>query len=249
MRVVEPTQLLAEAAEVLAPFHTDLVVVGAAAMEVALAGARGAAITPTRDVDAVVPVDRVDEIVAHLRAANLEPSEVPHERGFTWVRDTLKVQLVRTYHPFPKGAAKPLPANPVFGMAADPRNQYDVAFAADPDTVRLHTANAACLLALKEAAFGRTRGGDATSVERDFHDAYLLVSEIPDRLSAEYAIAPYEVRTRGGNAVKRLAEDSDAIASAARQMVLQGTAESQRSGEAAVRRDAIEMSARFGLDD
>jgi hypothetical protein len=101
----------------------------------------------------------------------MERSTVEHESAFTWVRGDLKVQLVRTFHPFPRGAAKRLPQNQVFGMAANAAHQEVVAFVDGPNVPRLVCANAACLLALKEAAFGRTRPPDGALVERDFHDA------------------------------------------------------------------------------
>lgn len=131
----------------LGPFREHMVVVGAAAREVALADVVSIAITPTRDVDVVVPVDRAREIVVHLEAIGLRRSDVPHERPFTWVRGDLKVQLVRTFHPFPKPPASSLPSNPAFGMAAERANQVIVAFADDPHAARLVCANAACLLA------------------------------------------------------------------------------------------------------
>jgi hypothetical protein len=68
VKVLAPTRLLADAAEVLSPFRDSVVVVGAAALEVALADATSVAITPTRDVDVVVPVNRVADIVSHLEA-------------------------------------------------------------------------------------------------------------------------------------------------------------------------------------
>ncbi len=245
MKVINPTRLLLEAADVLGPFRDELIVVGAAALEVALAEASGTSITPTRDVDAVVPVSRVDDVVAHLEGAKLTRSEVPHERAFTWVRGDLKVQLVRTYHPFPKGAAEPLPANPVFGMAADPAHHETVAFMVDPTTSRLKCANAACLLALKEAAFGRKRPGSGAPVERDFHDAYLVISEVPETLLVELGVAGYEVRARAARAVSLLAEGNEATIAAARQMVRLRTADTQRAAEAAVRRDAARLQKRL----
>ena len=80
MKVVRPTPLLSEAADMLAGVEGEVVVVGAAALEVALAeGAGGATsatrdldlvvITPTRDVEAVVTADRAARVVAHLEAA------------------------------------------------------------------------------------------------------------------------------------------------------------------------------------
>jgi hypothetical protein len=50
VKVVTPTCLLAEAADVLAPIRDVVVFVGAAALEVALADAASVVITPTRDV-------------------------------------------------------------------------------------------------------------------------------------------------------------------------------------------------------
>jgi hypothetical protein len=57
VKVVAPSLLLAEAADVLAPFRDRVVVVGATALEIALADA-SAAITPTRDIDVVIPTER-----------------------------------------------------------------------------------------------------------------------------------------------------------------------------------------------
>ncbi len=66
MKIITPTRLLEEAAEVLAPVRDAVVLVGAAALEVALADARGVAITPTRDIDTVVQADRAGEVVSYL---------------------------------------------------------------------------------------------------------------------------------------------------------------------------------------
>jgi hypothetical protein len=245
LKVVRPTRLLAEAAEVLAPFRDAVVVVGAAALEVALADADGVAITPTRDVDVVVPIDRAADIVAHLEAANLERSPVPHERAFTWVRGDLKVQLVRNLHPFATPPARGLPANVAFGMAATEAHQLSVAFADNPAVPRLVCVNAACLLALKQAAFGRTRPSDDTPVERDFHDAYLLVSEAAGSVVSDWAAAEYEVRQRARDAIAQLAEGDAATAAAGRQLVRLGQAASQREAEAAVRRAAARVQRRL----
>jgi hypothetical protein len=123
----------------------------------------------------------------------------------TWVRGDLPVQLVRAFHPFPKPPAKALPSTPVFGMAANPVHQVTTAFAAEPTEPKLHCANAICLLALKQAAFGRTRPTDNQPVERDYHDAYLLVSTVPDALVDEFLLAEYEVRSRAVDARRRSA--------------------------------------------
>jgi hypothetical protein len=238
VKVVAPTQLLAEAAEVLADVREDVVVVGAAALEVALAEVDSVVLTPTRDVDVVVPTERAADVVARLEAADLQRSQLEHERNFTWVRGDLKVQLMRSFHPFPKPPASGLPDNPVFGMAASPIHQVTVAFAADPANPRLQCANVACLLALKEAAFGRTRAPDGEPIERDYHDAYLLIANVPDALRTDYAHADQEVRTRAMGAVRQLAAGDEATIAAARQMVRLRAAASQRVAEAAVRRAA-----------
>lgn len=243
MKVVEPSRLLAEAAEVLGEVRDDVVVIGAAALEVALAGGSSVVITPTRDVDVVVPVERAAEIVSHLEAKDMRRSEIAHERAFTWVRGDLKVQLVRRFHPFAKPPARALPANPVFGMAANPAHQITVAFTADPGEPRLQCANAMCLLALKQAAFGRTRATDELPVERDYHDAYLLISTVPRTLLEEFAYADYEMRTRATDAITQLAEGGVATQAAAREMVRMRVEQSQRVAEANVVRAANRMRA------
>lgn len=253
---MRPPRLLSEAADVLAEVRNEVVVVGAAALEVALAEAAIdpltptrdldlVVITPTRDADVVVPVDRAGEIVSLLEAASLERSDVPHESPFTWVRGDLKIQLVRTFHPFPKPPATALPQNAVFGMATRPAHHDAVAFIDDPATLRLVCANAACLLALKQAAFGRTREPDHSPVERDFHDAYPLLSARPDAIVAELAVAEHEVRKRCADAVAQLAAGGEATAAAGRQMVRLRTADSQRTAEAAVRRTVARFQRLF----
>jgi hypothetical protein len=235
------SRLLAEAAEVLADVRNDVVVVGAAALEVALAEQSSAVITPTRDIDVVVAVDHVAEVVARLEAADLHRSDVEYERAFTWVRGDLKVQLVRTFHPFPKPPAKALPANPAFGMASNPVHQITIAFLEEPNEPRLHCANTACLLALKQAAVGRTRPPDNVPVERDYHDAFLLISAVPAALLGDFERAEYEVRTRVIDAIAQLAAGDAATAAAARQMLRLRVATSQRSAEATVRRAALRV--------
>jgi hypothetical protein len=78
-------------------------------------------------------------------------------------------------------------------------------------------------------------------VERDFHDAYFLVSEVPETSLAELGMAGYEVRTRALWAASMLAEGGKATIAATRQMVRLRTADSQRAAEAAVRRDAARV--------
>jgi hypothetical protein len=249
VKVITPTRLLSEAADVLADVRDDLVVVGAAAIEVALASDARVdvtatrdldvvLVTPTRDIDAVVPVDRAAVVVSRLESAGLRRSEVDYERAFTWIRGDLKVQLVRPFHPFPKPPARGLPANPVFGMATNPVHQITIAFADAPEQPRLHCANAACLVALKQAAFGRTRASDNTPIERDYHDAHLLLSGVIDELCADLERADHEVRVRVIDAATQLKTGEVATIAAARQMVRLGDAESQRAAEAIVRRSA-----------
>lgn len=101
VRVVTATPLLLEAAEVLAGIRDDVVVIGAVAVQLALAD-RQVVLTPTRDVDAGVATDAAERVIAHLGDRGLRPSDLAHERSFTWVKDELKVQLLRPLHPFPK---------------------------------------------------------------------------------------------------------------------------------------------------
>lgn len=244
MKVVEPGRLLAEAADVLSSVREDVVVVGAAALEVALANTVET-ITPTRDVDVVVSTERAASVVAELESNGLQRSEIAHERAFTWVRGDLKVQLVRTFHPFPKAPAKALPANPAFGMVAAAAHQTAVAFADAPDDLRLRCANEVCLVALKHAAFGRTRKPDNAPVERDYHDVYLLLAGAPDTIVSQLGLADYEVRTRTLAAITQLADGGPATIAAARQMLRLGAAASQQSAEADVRRVATRLRRRL----
>jgi hypothetical protein len=213
-------------------------------LEVALADA-GAAITPTRDIDLVVPVDRAAAVVRHLELVDMRRSGVPYERAFTWVRGDLKVQLVRDVHPFAKPPAKALPVNPVFGMAARRTHQVAVAFTDEPGEHRLTAVGAACLLALKEAAFGRTRADDDGPVERDFHDAFLLVDAAADDVVAGLVVAEYEVRQRARRAISQLADGTDATVAAARQAVRLDPTLTQRRAESAIRRSARRIQRRL----
>jgi len=235
---------VAEAADALADMCDRVVLIGAAAVDVALAAER-TSITPTRDVDLVVETERVAEVVTHLETSSFERSDLPHERGFTWVRGDLRVQLLRSFHPFPKGPAARLPANPVFGMAANPAHHDAVAFEAEPRRIRLLCVRPLCLVALKEAAFGRTRHGEERPAERDYHDVHLLFRHVPGELLDDMPRASYEVRQRAQGAVELLADGGEATAAAARQMVLTGEADTQREAEAAVRRTAASVGRRL----
>jgi hypothetical protein len=107
VKIIAPSALLREAADMLGGVRDHVVVIGAAAVQVALDGEH-VALTPTRDVDAGLVGEDAERIVAHLHAHGMRRSELSHERSFTSFKDELKVQLVR---PFPKGAARGLPVN------------------------------------------------------------------------------------------------------------------------------------------
>jgi hypothetical protein len=113
VKVVEPTPLMREAADVLAPIVDDVVVIGAIAVTVALTPDRGTAsgsttarapeairdldlviVAPTRDVDLAVELSVAPAVVRQLTEQGLRPSEEPGERGFTWERGDLRVQLM-----------------------------------------------------------------------------------------------------------------------------------------------------------
>jgi hypothetical protein len=231
VKVVDPSDLLREAAEALTGVRDEVVVVGAAAIEVALHGAP-AAITPTRDVDLVVDVSDVEKVVKQLEAAKLTPSELDCEQGFTWVRDDLEVQLIRGFHPFPRGRSTALPVNPMADAARSGVHREEVAFAVDPEVARLWVANSACLVALKQNAFGRTRPPGDEVVRRDFHDVYLLIDQVPDQVLASYGVADGGVRQGVREAVALLCDaQGDPLRLAAAEMVELGEARNQRDAE------------------
>lgn len=244
MKVVTPSRLMSDAADVLAPVRDAVVVFGAIAVEVALAEA-DTAITPTRDVDLVVATPHVAEVVRHLEDADLRRSEVPHERGFTWVRGDLKVQLVRSFHPFPSGPAELLPSQPSVTVAADAAHQDEVSFADDPARLRFRCVSTACLVALKGQAFGRLRPGADTIVDRDFCDVYLVLREAGDAVVEDYLRADRTVRTWVEQAVEVLAGDEEAITRAAREASRIGVARDLPSAQADVRRVAARFQRRL----
>jgi hypothetical protein len=244
VKVVTPTTLVSEAAEVLAPVHDTVVVVGAAAIEIALADAQ-TTITPTRDVDVVVATEQARTVIAHLEGAGLKRSDQPHEAAFTWVLGDLKVQLVRGFHPFPPAEARRLPQNPVFAIATESTHQIDVAFADAPTVRRLRAANAACLLALKHAAFGRRRAESDVIVRRDYHDAFLLIDAAADDIISQREAASHEVQSRTLAASADLAAGADATVAAAREIVSLDPATSQRAAEALVQRTALRLQRRL----
>ena len=243
MKVIQPNSLLYEAAEVLGPVREEAVVIGAVGLQVALADVP-VNVTPTRDVDLVVSAQRTQAVVNHLLENDLVPSEAPHERGFTWVRNELKIQLVRPFHPFPKGAAAKLPVNPTLTIAQDPVHRHEVAFVDDPGTPRFWVVNSACLLALKERAFGRTRA-DGDEVRRDYHDVLALIRYVPDDVVECYGRAKHEVRIRVQAGTRILGEDGEGTMLAANEMVSLGHAQTQREAEAIVLREARQFSRRL----
>lgn len=241
MKVVPPTRLLGDAADILDGIRDHVVIVGAAALEVALLDAADSTITPTRDVDMVICAEAAQEVIAHLEASGMQPSDLPYEKNFTWVRYELKVQLVRSFRPFPSPSAKKLPENPVFDLAANPAHQVEIAFEEHPDQAVARLANSACLLALKQAAFGRRRPPENSVVQRDYHDAYLLVSSVAESILEELARADSALRRWAEKAVLDLASGAEPTRAAARQMVELGQARTQRAAEAEVRRAANRM--------
>jgi hypothetical protein len=86
----------------------------------------------------------------------------------------------------------------------------------------------------------RKRLSDARgrAVQRDFHDAFLLIDTVMDDMLGEWESAGHEIRARARRAVATLSEGSDATAAAAREMVELGQAVSQRQAETRVRRVA-----------
>ena len=182
MKVVEPSPLMREAADVLRGVREEVVVIGALALEAALSE-RDARSAATTDLDGVVTIESAAAVISHLEDAGLKPSHEPHERGFTWVRDGLKIQLIRP----PTRVSSP----PVSGLVPNTHHSVaekfreNVAFAERPDEPRLVVARPAAVLALKGHAFGRTRPGGAL-VERDYHDAYLLMDHVGEEIAAEF---------------------------------------------------------------
>jgi hypothetical protein len=231
VRVVAPNRLLAETARILEPIRDEVVVIGALAVQIALDG-HNVALTPTLDIDAGAATEGVSQVVTHLEEQGLRRGEEAHERAFTWVKDDVKVQLIRPFHPFPKGVAAKLPTNNL--VAELEGNRWLVSFEEEPARGRFWTARPAILVALKEAAFGRTRP-DGAPVDRDFSDAALLLDRLGDLVLEEVATAP-QMRLRIRRAAERLSEEGTATAAAARELAATGQEESQRVGEATVLR-------------
>ena len=239
MRVIGPSPLIRDAAAVLEPIKDDVIVIGAVAVQVALDGAN-VALTPTRDVDAGVETDVVQRVVTHLQGQGMKRSDLPHERAFTWVTGDLKVQLLRPFHPFPKGAARGLPESNIISEL--PSHRVLVAFVEEPEHGQFWAASPAALIVLKGAAFGRTRH-TGESVDRDFSDVMLLLDHLGPEIAREVA-APSQMRGRVKQAAERLLEE-DALAAAARELVSTNQEATQRTAEAAVQRAAQRMLRRL----
>lgn len=231
MKVVAPTDLLREAAAILEPVQDDVVVIGALAVQIALDG-HDVALTPTMDVDAGISIEKVDQIVAHLESEGMQGSNLPHERGFTWVKGDVKVQLIRAFHPFPRGAAGGLPVNNMVSELDE--HKWLIALEGDPTRGCMWAVRPAALIGLKEYAFGRTRPSGET-VDRDFSDALLLIDRLGEQIAEELAAAP-QMRRRVRRAAETLSTDRNAAAAAARELVATGQEESRRSAEATVAR-------------
>lgn len=243
MRIVAPTPLLAEAAAILESIRDEVIVIGALAVQIALDG-HDVAITPTSDIDAGVKTAAAERVVAHLEESGLRQSEVPHERSFTWVKGDVKVQLLRPFHPFPKGAAHGFPVNNLIGELEAYR--WLIGFAGDPDRGCFWAATPAALIALKEQAFGRTRA-TGEPVDRDFSDVVLMLDRLEDQIVDETRKGS-QMRSRIERAARRLDEDEDAIRAAARELVHSGHEETQAVAEAAVRRTARNTLRRIAAD-
>ena len=145
MKVLRPSQLMRDAADVLAPVYDSVVVIGATAIEAALAG-HDARSTATTDVDCAVEPDAAERVIDRLESEGLVRSELPQEAAFTWVREGLKVQLIRP----PTRTASPrvqrLVDNTYLSLAT--RYRDSIAFVESPDVMRLWAARASALVAL-----------------------------------------------------------------------------------------------------
>lgn len=249
-KVIDPSALVREAADVIGPFWQQVVVVGAAALQIVLADSigrdvraiptrdLGLVVTPTRDVDLAVETEQAEGVIVALEDAGLSQSAEAHEQGFTWVRGDLKIQLMRPFHPFPEARVASLPINTVSSELREEAHRDVIAFAEEPGIPRLQSASAAALVALKEAAFGRTRP-DNQPVERDYHDVYLVVRDRPADLELSYRPASYHVRSRVDRALATLAEGGEATQAAARQETLITGRGNTREAAENIRRTAV----------
>jgi hypothetical protein len=230
VRIVTPSPLLRDVAEILKPVRSDVTVIGAVAVQIALDG-HDVALSPTGDIDAGTSVERAAEVVRHLESRGFRRSDEPHERSFTWIGENLKVQLVRSFHPFAKPPAKGLPVNNLVNELV--RYRWSVAFEEDPEDALFWAATPAALVALKEAAFGRTRPATDEPVHRDFSDVALLLDNEGERIVGEVA-SDSQMRARVLRAAERLRGEPEALEGAVRQLVATGQEQTPREAEAMV---------------
>jgi hypothetical protein len=235
---VEPSDLLRRGAELLGPVRDEVVLIGALAVQVALYGS-DTLLTPTSDIDVGSSTERANEVVAHLEQAGLKRSELEHEKPFTWVGDEIKVQVVRPFHPFPKGAAAGLPVNQLVPELEV--NRWLVAFKDEPAVGVLWAAKPAALVALKQKAFGRARPS-GEKVDRDFSDVALLFDYVGGEIVEEVATGG-QIRDRVIAAAERLHEDAEAAEAAARELLAIKEVETLREGIDNSRRAAGEFLA------
>lgn len=242
MKILTPTPLMRDAAAVLEAVRDDLVVIGAVAVQVALAG-HEVAVTPTRDVDAGVANDAVERVVAHLERQGMRRSEAAHERAFTWIKDELKIRLLRKFEPFPRGASRGLPVSNMLGELSVHR--VLVAFTDEPERGRFWAASPAGLIGLKEAAFGRTRHS-GEPVDRDFSDVALLIDRLGDEIVDEIR-GPSPMRSRAIRAARRLCSEDEAIDAAARELARTSAYDTEREAALAVQRACRRLLQRLGV--
>jgi hypothetical protein len=243
VRVILPSELARNAAETLHPVREDVIVIGALAVQIALAG-HEVTLTPTRDIDAGTTAESAAGIVAHLESVGFRRSNLPHEKSFTWVADDVKVQLIRPFHPFPKPPADGLPVNTLLPELE--RHRWLVAFEEEPEKGLFWAARPAALVALKEAAFGRTRpSGDP--VDRDFSDVALLFDNKGAQIAEEVA-EDAQMRKRVLRAAERLRDEPTATEGAIRELVASGQVGTPREGEATVARAVREIAGELERD-
>ena len=236
MRVIQPSRIVRDAAATLQPVREDVIVIGALAVQVALAG-HEVTLAPTGDIDAGTTVESAADVVAHLESVGFRRSPLEHEKTFTWVARDVKVQLIRPFHPFPKPPADGLPTNTLLPELE--RHRWLVAFEEEPEKGLFWAARPAALVALKEAAFGRTRpSGDP--VDRDFSDVVLLFDNMSAQIAQE-VVADGQIRKRVLRAAERLRDEPAATEGAIRELVASGQVETPREGEATVTRAVREI--------
>jgi hypothetical protein len=238
VRVIAPNSLLREAAAILTPVCSEVVVVGALAVQVVLDG-HDALLAPTGDIDVAISIESTKAVVDHLEREGLRPSDLIYERGFTWVKGEVKVQLMAPFNPIARRRppAKGLPVNHL--VAELEGHRWLVAFKEDPTRGLFYSVRPAALVALKESAFGRERA-DGQKVDRDFSDVALLLEKLGDQIISEVA-APSQMRWRVLRAATMLTGDEESRAAATRELVATGQEESHRSAEAMVTRAARDV--------